>query len=220
MSETEGALLLRWGQTSDFLSARMLLVACAATHGSHMAWGMSHTHAEGYHSRPDGLLHGWSACVATHRPLHVDQQSPVAGMVTSRASTCQSACSCFMHGDTSSFCRQIAYQMIVTTFWCHATRHLKLLGSFACFGHSGKFLTRDQSQIFFCSCSDMMNIFSKVEMNSDLEGYISWALASSKNLIILKLGLLPNFGFSRRASISSCLLPVLLNSHPAFMSPK
>ncbi|KAG5381151.1 hypothetical protein IGI04_028993, partial [Brassica rapa subsp. trilocularis] len=37
--------------------------------------------------------------------------------------------------------------------------------------------------------------------------------ASSKNFVIPKLGFSPNFGFSRRASIPSCLLPVLLNSH-------
>ncbi|KAF2533266.1 hypothetical protein F2Q70_00030177 [Brassica cretica] len=39
---------------------------------------MSHTHARGHHSRPDGLLHGWSASVATHRPLRVDSHAQIA----------------------------------------------------------------------------------------------------------------------------------------------
>ncbi|KAF3535332.1 hypothetical protein F2Q69_00022325 [Brassica cretica] len=81
----------------------MLPVACATTHGrTHALMNVSVT-CNRTPTRPDGLLHGWSACNATHGSLHVDQHASFACNATSRASACQAACAASMYGNTSSF---------------------------------------------------------------------------------------------------------------------
>ncbi|KAF2573165.1 hypothetical protein F2Q70_00002242 [Brassica cretica] len=98
----------------------MLPVACVATHGRpHVLMHDSFT-CQMTAPRPDGLLHGWSACVATHRPLRVDSHAQIAGIATPRATTCKAACSATMHVYTSSFCSHSAADMLDRTSWPYA----------------------------------------------------------------------------------------------------
>ena len=104
--------------------------------------------------------------------------------------------------------------MVDNTSRTHALRHLELLGSFTRFRTSDIFSTRDQSQIFFCSRSDELNNFNKLQT----EFWYWWKIfsepsVSPRNFIIPKLGFSSNFGFFRRAYFPSCLISYLLPTY-------
>ncbi|KAF2571300.1 hypothetical protein F2Q70_00005224 [Brassica cretica] len=90
--------------TGDSVLARMLPVACAATHGcTHALMHVSVT-CNKKPPRPLVLQHVWCSCIATHGPLHVGSHAQFAGNATPHASVCQAAWNCFMHIYTSFFC--------------------------------------------------------------------------------------------------------------------
>ena len=81
---------MRSGHTSDCVSIRMLLVACAATHGRlHVVMHVSFS-CTGTHPRPHVSQHAQISCIATHRPLHVSSPAPMAD-------TSAMACHAYMH---------------------------------------------------------------------------------------------------------------------------
>ncbi|KAF3511374.1 hypothetical protein F2Q69_00006832 [Brassica cretica] len=93
----------------------MLPAACGLTHGrTHVFLHVSDTCSR-TPTRPDGLLNGWSSCVATHGSPACRSACFGCRYTTPRASTCQAACAASMHGDTSRFCRHSASYMVATT---------------------------------------------------------------------------------------------------------
>ncbi|CAN6815388.1 unnamed protein product, partial [Brassica oleracea var. botrytis] len=113
--------------TGDCVSARMLSVACAVTHGrTHVFIHVSDT-CRRIPTRPDGLLHGWSSCVATHGSPAMLQLQIRRHLV-------------LLH---------VKLHVLLPCMPPRASRSV-----YAIFDPSGKFLTCDQSRIFFCSRSD------------------------------------------------------------------
>ena len=98
--------------------------------------------------------------------------------------------------------------------WLHATSHLVLPGPFSRFRPFRHIFDMWSTPNMLYARFDALNVFNKLLMNPNLTEYISRASGFSKKFIIPKLGFSSNFEFSRRASISSCLLPVLLDSPP------
>ncbi|WZY72429.1 hypothetical protein YC2023_004669 [Brassica napus] len=76
----------------------MLPVACVETHGRPHALMHASFTCQKTAPHPDVSQHGWSACVATHRPLHV---AP-------------------MHVYNSSLCLHSAADVIDRTSWPYA----------------------------------------------------------------------------------------------------
>ena len=151
------------------LSSRILPVACVATHG-----------------RPHVLMHASFTCqmtAPTSRWL-------AAWLECMRRDTPPSACR-FAFADRR-YCDTSSYDLSSCMFSTHARLHLVLVLTLSCliaryhvlaicvetpraswsvyaiFDPSGKFLTRDQSRIFFRSRSDALNIFNRLQMNSDI----------------------------------------------------
>ncbi|KAF3518515.1 hypothetical protein DY000_02060177 [Brassica cretica] len=90
--------------TRTRVSACMLPVTCAATHGyTHVVRHVPETCRE-THPRPHVPQHAQPSCVATHRPLHVSPHAQFPDTATPRATTCQAACSAPMHVYTLSLC--------------------------------------------------------------------------------------------------------------------
>ncbi|KAF3503143.1 hypothetical protein F2Q69_00043852 [Brassica cretica] len=83
--------------TGDSVSARMLLVACAATHGcTHALMHVSVT-CNKTPPRPLVLQHVWCSCIATHGPLHVGSHAQFTDSYTEgrvRASLGRSSQNC------------------------------------------------------------------------------------------------------------------------------
>ncbi|KAF2558010.1 hypothetical protein F2Q68_00014104 [Brassica cretica] len=168
-------------------------------------------------------MHGLAPCKETTRPPHARPHASVACIATSRAWPFHLVLLCVT-----------PHAVIIFTATPHAsldTYHARQFppppdlinratSSFSVhssnFGLSGEFFIPRSIPIFFDARSDDLNIFNKLQMNPDLTENIFRASGIPEKFIIPKLGFPPNFGFSRRALISSCLLPILLTSHPAY----
>ncbi|KAF3485261.1 hypothetical protein F2Q69_00053445 [Brassica cretica] len=85
------------------VSARMLPVTCAVTHGhTHVVRHVSDTCRE-THPRLHVSQHAQPSCVATHCPLHFSLHVQFANTATPQATACQAA-SAPIHVYTSSLC--------------------------------------------------------------------------------------------------------------------
>ena len=141
----------------------------------HMAGCMSRTHARSHHS---SQMSGCMTRTHARRHSNTDMSISMLRLHARRHLVLGRSTSCFyMSGCMYSF---------------HARRHLELLETLSCldgsyhvlaiyvetpraswsvyaiFDPSGKFLTRDQSRMFFRPRSDALNIFNRLQMNSDI----------------------------------------------------
>ena len=85
---------MRSGHTSDCVSARMLLVACAATHG-----------------RLHVVIHVSLSCTGTHPRPHVSQHAQISCVATHRSPACQLACADCRYGCTSCYGMSCLYAL-------------------------------------------------------------------------------------------------------------
>ncbi|WZY72431.1 hypothetical protein YC2023_004671 [Brassica napus] len=70
--------LVRRCHPSGCVLSRMLLVKCVVTHGRPHALMHDSFTCHRTAPRPDVSQNGWSACVATHRPLHVGSHAHIS----------------------------------------------------------------------------------------------------------------------------------------------
>ena len=124
---------------------------------------------------PDVRLHDWSSCKAPHILTHVDQHASVACVATSRAWPIQLVLlhvklhvqlPCTATPRASVDTELVRWLTPRSEPMQQATSSFSV--GYAIFYPSGKFLTRDQSRIFFRSRSDALNIFNRLQMNSDI----------------------------------------------------
>uniref|UniRef100_M4EU05 Uncharacterized protein n=1 Tax=Brassica campestris TaxID=3711 RepID=M4EU05_BRACM len=111
------------------MSVRMLPVACAATHGAHMAGCMSGSHARRHTSSH------MSGCMTELHARHHTSSTWLAACsgcmaATPCAPTCLTACSGCIHRDILCFSRHIPCKPVSSRFRSHASGHLVLLGPF------------------------------------------------------------------------------------------
>ncbi|KAF3551105.1 hypothetical protein DY000_02008012 [Brassica cretica] len=119
---------------------------------------------------PEVTLHDRNSCKGTHYLTHVDHHASVACAETPRAWSIHLVLlhvrlhvllPC-MATPRASVDPQLAGQLTPRSEHSHQATSCFSVHSFD-FGPSGKFLTRDQSRIFFYSHSDVLNIFNKLK---------------------------------------------------------
>ena len=152
------------------VSFRMALDACAAAPRAPHGWLHVSATCRKTHPRPDGLMHYWSSCKETHHLTHVDQNASVACAATPRAWSIHLV---LLHvrlhvlRPCTVTLRDSADTQLVRCLTPRSEPMQRVTSSFSVhssdFDPSGKFLTRDQSRIFFRSCSDELNIFNKIQ---------------------------------------------------------
>ncbi|KAF3593357.1 hypothetical protein DY000_02020583 [Brassica cretica] len=124
---------------------------------------------------PDVRLYDWNTCKAPHILTHVDQHASVACVATSRAWPLHLVLLCVRrHGllPCTVTPRAFVDTQLSGQLTLRSEPMQRATSSFSVdlrdFGPSGEFSSRDQSRIFFRSRSDALNIFNRLQMNSDI----------------------------------------------------